>query len=70
MRGLLGRKVRKAWQVEGTVCGEASRPSRNVKGFLASTAGTGELGGEQEEGNLSIAGGHPTGPLRPHQGQM
>lgn len=63
-----GRKVRKAWQMEGTVCGEAPGPSWNVKGFLASTAGTGELGGEQEEGNLSIAGGRPTEPRGPHQG--
>lgn len=66
MRGLLGRKVRKAWQVEGTLCREASGPSWNVKGFLASTAGAGELGGEQEEGNLTMAGGRPMEPRGPH----
>lgn len=45
--------------------GEASGPSWNVKGFLASTAEAGELGGEQEEGNLSMAGGRPTEPCGP-----
>lgn len=65
-----GKKVKKAWQMESTVCGEASGPSWNVKGFLTSTAGTGELG-EQEEGNLvSIAGGRSTESHGPHQGPV